>query len=117
MQNRDSDPSYASVDGVVRRWPRTMAGSVFSSPGYYVKGRSFAFWEGGGLVLRLPAEERQHALSRSGARRYTVPRGSATEWVWMPAGDEARAAELLRLLAAAYDFTGGEAPSTPDISC
>jgi hypothetical protein len=95
------------LDAEARGWPRVVAGSVFASPGYYVKGRAFAFWQAGGLVLKLPAELRAQALARPGVRRYTVPRGSALEWVFVPL-DGATEGIILPLLRAACRFLGGE---------
>lgn len=106
MDRLQEDPC-GPVDATVLGWPRVMAGTAFASPGYYVKGRAFAFWEGGGLVVKLPEEARGRALSRPGARRYTVPRGSGPEWALVPAG-AATTAELVDLLRAAYEFVGGE---------
>ena len=98
------------IDNAVLNWPRVVAGSAFGSAGYYVKGHAFAFWEGGGLVLKLPAEMRLEALARRGARRYTVPRGSGAEWVLVPVDETASLADLMPLLAAACRFLGGEPP-------
>lgn len=83
-------------------------GSAFGSPGYYVKGHVFAFWEREGLVLRLADAVCAQALSYPGARRYTVPRGSTAEWVLLPLEGGPTEEELLALLRESYEYTGGE---------
>lgn len=95
-----------------------MAGTVFGSPGYFAKGHAFAFWEAGGLVLKLAIQDQQTALGYDGARRYTVPRASASDWILVPAGDGPDQTTLLELLKLAYQFVAGEPPkglaSTPE---
>lgn len=97
-----------AVEAILLGWPRLMAGSAFGSPGYYVKGHSFAFWESGGLVLRLKGEAQARALATPAARRYTVPRGASHDWVLLPCGELLTAMDAIAWLGEAYQFAGGE---------
>ena len=97
-----------SIEATIITWSRVATGSAFGSPGYYVKGHVFAFWEGEGLVLRLADPARAQALNYAGARRYTVPRGSSAEWVLLSLEGGPPEEELLALLRESYQHSGGE---------
>jgi hypothetical protein len=93
MTDAELEQFALALPGVEKRY-------AFNGEGFYVRARLFAFLEPGGIVARLPEDERQAALQVEGARLWTMPRTSERrEWVFVPT-ENLSADELSAWLAA-----------------
>jgi hypothetical protein len=92
------DPSVTAWPGAVRR-------TLFGHPGYAVRGKVFAFFDDGEVVVKAPASARDALLSQAGAYVWTPPGSGLTRygnWISLPETSFADD-QLTDALAAAYE--------------
>jgi hypothetical protein len=92
-------------DLTVTAWPGAVRKTLFGHPGYAVRGKVFAFFNDGEVVVKAPAGERDTLLTRSGAYVWTPPGSGMTRfgnWIGLPELNFSEE-ELSDALAAAYE--------------
>jgi hypothetical protein len=92
-------------DPTVTSWPGAMRKTLFGHPGYAVRGKVFAFFNDGEVVVKAPSTERDALLARAGAYVWTPPGSGLSRygnWVGLPETSFS-ADELTDALAAAYE--------------
>jgi hypothetical protein len=92
-------------DPTVSAWPGAVRKTLFGHPGYAVRGKVFAFFNDGEVVVKTPEGERDALLSQAGAYVWTPPGSGMNRfgnWIGLPEthfGDD----QLTDALAAAYE--------------
>jgi hypothetical protein len=101
------------VESRAMAWPGISKRRMFGSDCYLVQGRMFAFWEGTGLVLKLPPADRDRLLARPDASPFLMRPGVPFgKWVqWRPPPGETELA--LSLLQSAFDYVSQLRPARP----
>jgi hypothetical protein len=92
-------------DPTVTAWPGAVRKTLFGHPGYAVRGKVFAFFSDGEVIVKAPARERETLLARAGAYVWTPPGSGMTRfgnWVGLPE-THFSADELSDALEAAYE--------------
>ncbi len=82
-------------------WPDVSLRRMFGSDCFLARGRMFAFVMEEGVVLKLPEERYQEALSLPGVEPFTMRGVPFGKWARFPAGE---AGSPLPWLRAAYEY-------------
>ncbi|MFQ5950956.1 MAG: TfoX/Sxy family protein [Candidatus Geothermarchaeales archaeon] len=98
------------IDVKIRTLEGVTPKRLFGMDGYTVGGKIFAGWWRGHLVLKLPKQARDRALSTPNAHAFDPRGGRPTkEWVVLPDTDQTTLSELIAT-AHAYVASLSETP-------
>ena len=90
--------------------PQDMMGTV----SYFVRGRMFAFWVAGGIVLKLSDKVRQAFLDQQVGALFQGPQGRGTDdWTRLSLEKEDDLEPTLAAVKSAYEHVRGSAERRP----